>query len=115
MWQCGQRYRQKGVADCKGFNLFEKDLEQAFLTAWNGIVENRECLLPEWEKQVREGDALEKWRAGQMVQLTAEPPLGTICPEIVNMALESVEVHDGGLLHFRFFDGTELEIDTEEE
>ena len=50
-----------------------------------------------------------------MVQLTAEPPLETICPEIVNMTLESVEVHDGGLLHFRFLDGTELEIDTEEE
>ena len=31
------------------------------------------------------------------------------------MALESVEVHDGGLLRFHFLDGTELEIDTEEE
>lgn len=115
VWQCGQRYRQKGVAGCKGCNLFEKDLEQAFLTAWNGIVENRERFLPAWEKQIKEGDALEKWRAGQMVQLTAEPPLETVCAEIVNMALESVEVHDGGLLHFRFLDGTELEIDTEEE
>ena len=78
-------------------------------------MENRESFLPAWEKQIKEGNALEKWRAGQMVQLTAEPPLDTICPEIVNMTLESVEVHDGGLLHFRFLDGTELEIDTEEE
>ncbi len=115
VWQCGKRYQKKGVAGCKGCNLFEKDLEKAFLTAWNGIVENRESFLPAWEKQIKEGNALEKWRAGQMVQLTAEPPLDTVCPEIVNMALESVEVHDGGLLHFRFLDGTELEIDTEEE
>lgn len=48
------------------------------------------------------------------MQLTAEPPLETICPEIVNMVLESVEVYDGGLLHFHFLDGTVLEIDTEE-
>ena len=115
VWQCGKRYQKKGVAGCKGCNLFEKDLEKAFLTAWNGIVENREGFLPAWEKQIREGDALEKWRAGQMVQLATEPPLEAICPEIVNMTLESVEVHDGGLLHFRFLDGTELEIDTEEE
>lgn len=115
VWQCGKRYQKKGVAGCKGCNLFEKDLEKAFLTAWNGIVENREGFLPAWEKQIKEGNALEKWRAGQMVQLTAEPPLETVCAEIVNMALESVEVHDGGLLHFRFLDGTELEIDTEEE
>ena len=66
--------------------------------------------LPDCSEALRE-----KWRAGQMVQLTAEPPLETICPEIVNMALESVEVHDGGLLRFHFLDGTELEIDTEEE
>ena len=49
-----------------------------------------------------------------MVQLTTEPPLETVCPEIVNMVLESVEVHDGGLLHFHFLDGTEMEIETEE-
>lgn len=115
VWQCGKRYQKKGVAGCKGCNLFEKDLEKAFLTAWNGIVENREGFLPAWEKQIKEGNALEKWRAGQMVQLTAEPPLETVCAEIVNMALESVEVHDGGLLHFRFLDGTVLEIETEEE
>ncbi len=115
VWQCGKRYQKKGVAGCKGCNLFEKDLEKAFLTAWNGIVENREGFLPAWEKQIKEGNALEKWRAGQMVQLATEPPLEAICPEIVNMTLESVEVHDGGLLHFRFLDGTELEIDTEEE
>lgn len=57
---------------------------------------------------------MEKWWARQMMELTAEPPLGTICPEIVNMVLESVEVHDGGLLHSHFLDGTELEIETEE-
>lgn len=78
-------------------------------------MENREGFLPVWEKKITEGNALEKWRAGQMAQLTAEPPLETVCAEIVNMVLESVEVHDGGLLRFRFLDGTELEIDTEEE
>ena len=72
-------------------------------------------LLVRMGKADKEGNALEKWRAVQMMQLTAEPPLETVCAEIVNMALESVEVHDGGLLHFRFLDGTVLEIETEEE
>ena len=60
------------------------------------------------------GNALEKWRARQMMELTKEPPLDTVCPEIVNMVLGSVEVHDGGLLHFYFLDGTELETLTKE-
>ena len=30
------------MVGCKSGNLYERDLERAFLTAWNGIVENRE-------------------------------------------------------------------------
>ncbi len=114
VWQCGKRYQKKGEVGCKSVNLYERDLEKAFQTAWNGIVENREGFLHTWGKQRAEGNALEKWRAGQMMELTAQPPLETVCPEIVNIVLRSVEVHDGGLLHFYFMDGTELEIGTEE-
>ncbi len=35
----------------------------------------------------------------------------SVCPEIVNVALENVEVHDGGFLHF--LDGAELVIEKE--
>lgn len=31
-----------------------------------------------------------------MMELTMQPPLDMVCPEIVNMVLGSVEVHDGG-------------------
>lgn len=55
-----------------------------------------------------------KWRAEQMMELTIQPPLDTAYAEKTNMVLESVEVHDGGLLHFYFLDGTKLEIETEE-
>lgn len=49
-----------------------------------------------------------------MIELTGQPPLDTVRSEIVNMVLEYVEVHDGGLLHFYFLDGTELEVETED-
>ncbi len=87
---------KKGEVGCRSGNLYERDLEKAFLMAWNGIVENRESFLPAWEKQREEGNALEKWRARQMMELTMQPPLDMVCPEIVNMVLGSVEVHDGG-------------------
>ncbi len=57
---------------------------------------------------------MEKWRAEQMIELTMQPPLDMVCPEIVNMVLGNVEVYDGGLLHFYFLEGTELEINKEE-
>jgi len=37
---------------------------------------------------------------GQMMELTGQPPLETVCPEIVNMILEWVEVRNDSLLHF---------------
>ena len=65
VWQCGKRYQKKGEVSCKSGNLYERDLEKAFLMAWNGIVENRESFLLAWEKQRAEGNALEKWRQGR--------------------------------------------------
>ena len=89
----------------------DNEIRTADGSAYSPLAEDCELSsLPDCSEALRE-----KWRAGQMVQLTAEPPLEAICPEIVNMVLESVEVHDSGLLHFRFLDGTELEIDREEE
>ena len=49
-----------------------------------------------------------------MMELTAQMPLDTAYAEKKKMVLGSVEVHDGGPLHFYFLDGTELEIETEE-
>ena len=58
----------EGAAGCKGCSLFEKDLEKAFLTAWNGIVENREGFLPAWEKPGSFRDSIQSFCACILIE-----------------------------------------------
>lgn len=56
---------------CSSENLKEETLYNAFVVAWNAIVNNRQGLLPEWEETMQKGKALERLRAQQMIELTA--------------------------------------------
>ena len=92
----------------------EKDLEEAFLTIWNGTVENREDFCMHGKTDTGRG-RIGEMTGGKIMQLTVESPLDTICLEILNMAFESMKIHGNRLLHFHSFDDVNLEIKTEEE
>ena len=46
-WQCGERYKVRGVFGCGNRHVEENTLEKAFVMAWNGILENGDYF---WEK-----------------------------------------------------------------
>lgn len=73
-------------------------------------MQNRDKFMERWQQAVEAGGPLEKVRAKQMVELTAEGKIETLVPELMLMVLEKIEVHD--LEHFTvcFLDGTEKEI-----
>lgn len=116
VWMCGQRYREKGKIGCANcLTLKESDLHRAFLTAWNGILENRDELLPMWEEQARGQNALAAFRAKQFMELTADTtPLAELDLRLVGRTLEHCTVAADGIIHFFFLDGTELEVQTQE-
>ena len=99
-WECKSN-------NCKG-HIKEETLNQAFITAWNHVVKNREKYLEKWKAE--QESPLKKIRAKQMITLTAEGSIKTVVPELVAMTLEKIVVHD--LRHYtvRFLDGTEKEI-----
>lgn len=111
VWQCGQRYREKGVVGCTSENLIEKDLHRAFVMAWNAVLENRDELLENWKQQIETGNALERYRAAQFMELTEDAELlKEIDLALVGKTLEHIEVEPLGILNFYFLDGTELGI-----
>lgn len=85
-------------------------LQKAFITAWNYTVQNRERLLEHWKQRIEGGSSLEKIRGKQMIELTQEGKIDVFVPELMQMVLEMIEVHD--LEHFTvcFLDGTKKEI-----
>lgn len=91
-------------------NIKEEVLQKAFITAWNYTVQNRERLLEYWKQMIEGGSSLEKIRGKQMIELTKEGKIDVFVPELMQMVLEMIEVHD--LEHFTvcFLDGTKKEI-----
>ena len=73
-------------------------------------VQNRERLLEYWKQMIEGGSSLEKIRGKQMIELTKEGKIDVFVPELMQMVLEMIEVHD--LEHFTvcFLDGTKKEI-----
>ena len=72
--------------------------------AWNSLVEHRDELLPRWERQAVDGDALQRYRARLMIAITAEGPLDTEVPELTRMMLEEITVHSPTELTVSFLD-----------
>ena len=81
-------------------------LQNAFLIAWNGVVKERDRLLSTWQEKQEAGDSLEKMRAGQMIELTAQGLLISYVPELTRMVLERIVVHSKKHFTVRFLDGT---------
>jgi hypothetical protein len=110
VWQCNKRFKEKGVKGCRGESIHERDLYRAFLLAWNELLAERKLHLAEWNRQIKEGNPLEQLRAKQMIELTEEPPLTQIVPELVQLVLERVEIMGDGQFEFYFMDGTERKV-----
>ncbi len=108
-WKCAGADR-RGVKTCFVENVQERDLRQAFVIAWNSIVEERDRHLKRWESMTRSENALERVRARQMICLTLEKPLESEIPERTRMVLEEVTVQERNTFDFRFLDGTERNI-----
>ena len=63
-----------------------------------------------WRQMVESDNPLEKIRAKQMIELTQEGSIEKIIPELVQMVLEKLEVHDAVHISVCFLDGTKKEV-----
>lgn len=92
-------------------NLHEKDLNKAFIMAWNTIIENKEEFIERWSKLEKKGNPLERLKARQFKTIVEKGVLlDEVDNDLVNLVLEKVEVYDLGILKFYLLDGTELGI-----
>lgn len=103
-WKCGNAEKASGKT-CRMEIVRESDLRKAFTIAWNAIVQNREKEMKRWEKMEKSENALERLRAKQMKEFTAEGRLEFEIPELTRMVLEEVTVIDPKTFRIRFLDG----------
>lgn len=105
VWMCGQRYRKKGVVGCTNETLKENDLHDAFVKAWNGIVENRAKYMEKWKKDIKGDNPLTAFRARQMMELTKGKPIKKIDMALVGKVLDHCVILSKDAIEVYFLDG----------
>ena len=109
IWSCRSKEKDKG-GTCKSENVKNEVVKRAVVIAWNCIVKNRDKLLPTWENMKEAGNPLQKLRARQMIELTAQGPLVNEVPELTRMVLERIVIHGKNRFTVHFLDGTSKEV-----
>jgi DNA invertase Pin-like site-specific DNA recombinase len=110
VWMCGQRYRKKGVVGCASETVKETELHDAFIRAWNQIIEDRASYLAGWKADAKGGNPLLAYRAGQMMELTKGRPLKKIDMGLVSKVLDHCVIHSKDAIDFYFLDGNSVKI-----
>ncbi len=110
VWMCGQRYRKKGVVGCTSETIKEEALHDAFLKAWNGIIENRAKYMEKWKKDIKGDNQLIAFRAKQMMELTKGKPLKKINMSLVGKVLDRCIILSKDAIEIRFLDGITVKI-----
>ena len=114
VWQCNERYKEKGVVGCTSKNLFEHQLHGAFIRAWNTVVAERNSRMATWAAQMAGDDLLAAFYAERFMELTAsEQMIDKIDMSIVAKVLERT-VFYGDHLDFFLLDGSTVTVKLDE-
>lgn len=113
VWQCGERYKQKGVVGCESTHVYEAEVNEAFVGAFNALIDNKEVFISKWGDEMLGVDALRKYRLKQMMEIVStRQQLEEVDIELAFQVLEKIAVVRKGLLIVRFLDGTEIECES---
>lgn len=104
-YQC-KRHRVDGKLTCMNEFVSKKKLEQAFIMAYNNLLESTDH--NKWERMSEEGTPLQKIRGKQMIELAEVGLLTTFVPELAQLVLIEVTVHGAKSFEFEFMDGSKI-------
>jgi len=114
-WECGHKYITNGEKQCReSLTIYEKELFAGFMKSWNRILKSRDKYKEKWDRMLEKGDALQKVRAKQFIEITdGMEPVKEIDYLLVNKVLDHCIQYDSGITEFRFLDGSIIKVFTQ--
>ena len=104
-YQC-KNHRTDGRLTCTNDFVDKRNLERAFVQAYNNLLESTDH--NKWEGMMEEGTPLQKIRGKQMIELAESGQLTTFVPELAQLVLIEVTVHGAKNFEFEFMDGSKV-------
>lgn len=110
IWQCGLRYRRKGVIGCDNHHVDDEVITIPFINSYNELVDNKGSLKAKWEKHLQDEDLLVKFRAKQFIgHFETAKNMNEFEPEMMFKLLDHITFYPSGKIEYKFFDGTVVE------
>lgn len=104
-YQC-KNHRTDGKLTCTNDFVDKRNLERAFVQAYNNLLESADH--KKWERMAVEGTPLQKIRGKQMIELEEAGQLTTFVPELAQLVLIEVTVHGAKCFEYEFMDGSKF-------
>ena len=96
---------------CTSRQIEETVLEEAFILAWNALLENRDEIKKRWERYAEFENSLEQYRTLQCSYIIEEVSKMTSCEtDFLLRTLGHIKVYESGKLVIKFMEGTEFEL-----
>ncbi len=109
-WVCNKRFVKKGVRGCESETIAESIIHEAFIKAWNTLIEKRADYLPKWKEKAKGENPLTAFRAKHMIELTKGKPMKEIDGEVVSKVFAYCVVHSKGAIDVHFLEGTSIKV-----
>jgi hypothetical protein len=110
IWRCNGKYVTKGEKGCESRHIDDNVLYQAFVEAYNAMVENKEYFIEKWQDRLGSENALVRYKAKQLIEIIAVAERVTEFDIEPYFALvEKMTVYDDGRLIVSLLDGTDVE------
>ena len=112
IWRCNGKYIKKGKKGCDSRHIDDGVLDQAFISVFNTLVENKEYFAGKWQELMENENALVRYKSKQFVGIIADAAVITDFDIEMYFALvEKMTVFDGGRIIVVLLDGTEIECE----
>lgn len=112
VWQCSERYRVKGVLGCDNKHIDDDIINEAFISAFNWLIDNKEDNIKRWESLKDDEDLFIRYKAKQFINIVNnEGKIDKVEDILVNRVLYNIVIKDDGNLIVRFVEGTEVECE----
>lgn len=99
VWQCNNKYAVKGEKRCENKHVDESDLQQAFINAFNEIIENRERYIEKWNEKLGSKNPLERYWVNQYIKIfNNTDKINEFDANSFFKAVEETRVFDGEVL-----------------
>lgn len=94
VWQCGLRYRRKGIIGCDNRHVDDEVFPVRFMESYNMLIDNKQQLMDKWKKLMNGEDLLKRYKAKEFIVIfSKEGKMQEFNPDIMLKMLDHILVY----------------------